>query len=1483
MPIRITRNENGNCITFVGSSQPAYWNSCLSAEVNEEDSNRVNVVNDIRTTNAESPVYEFYAVPYTEFRDKDGGSFADSATAAAYITAQANVSTNGILQFGATDGINFSRDNTNTSILVSTGNSYSVNSISAVGLADGTISIKQKVASGTDIMVGIRPNYVTIEGQSQVKTLTSVVNSLNALFSATPVGSGVEDIFSSYTYSSGSSTMAHFGDVSFVISFGQPIALKNTNTGSSLNDGIYSTTRPVKDNGEYFDFDNTGHDAKRKFVIGLKLTSEITDSTVFSTNTEAGEGMALAVRLKPNTSYEHSPYGAVIENGFYARPQASSKYRAGIDSDGRLFISHFEEEAQEWQVIVRSAFPSGGEEYSLVIFLNEDSARCSNVVSTNKITDGSVTLNYRYIESPNGSFYYPLFSSQEEANYLDELRGGAGTSHTHVFADELPTANAWYMPSTGGSHDAIEAPSNTDLVTYSGVSTGADADFVPADFAIANQTGNESTVVNLQINPTSSSYTTTITGLPSGLTVSGNYLVGTLPPVTGSLSTNPTDVYTFTITRTNSYGNSTQDFNYTVVNTTIDTTPISGFTGADGSVEMVDPNTLNGGSALIIDNIIEDGKRFNINEEFVTANVLPALQTAGDYVYVGFKRDDAAWDSISLEDFELGFRFGYSSATAYTVTRGGNGTAQPSITHTVTSTSPNSIGFDFYLSNEVGVLEANAHSSSESRDGERSVANGGIFTFSSSTDTGVTKSRSIVVALEVGASTNMTITESNLSEYTMPVPPVSPTPIIGLTHVTGSTFMVDDNTLGAGSAISFDNLLEDGNRFHISKEFVDANIVTGLFNVGDMAFIGIPATGADFSTTITKSQFDICWVFERITSSAFKIYRTGATLSNTSSNFGVSSGSLLYDFYISNQGGVLELTGDQHQFVKDNEFSLADGGTWSLSKVLTGQAVESKTIVMAAMYCTPDISLNNLFEYALPVQSVSPTPITGLNHIEGSTFMVDDNTLGDGSAVALDSLLEDGNRLHISDEFVASVIIPGLPNAGDTLYIGIPVASPNWGSVSKDDFVLCWKFQKDTQGNRFKIYRTGYGLSDSYGIWLVSRGSLLYDFYISNQNGVLELTGDQYQYAKDNEFSLADGGTWSQSRVLAGQAAESKTIVIAAVSCTPDITMSNLTEYPLPVPTPTNATSWTKAVQFTPTGEILEQSHVDNSLNAIRMGGQGQTVNANYVDPTWTTNAHQGRPWATTIVFKPGFQTGGQYVWNSGGGSANNKDNIAVRTSSNYLYFSWGRDGYQSICLIESSLPREEWYGLYIAFKGQKYSGTTNSSANMADAFDIRLMSSADNFASVGANKSTAAAWVSTSNMGRGYAGAFTVGGQGTAKSYEGKIASMVVTTLKQNSALPDDVQIKSMITDPTTWVTDYKVGDSYRQGHSNVNVTNFQIGSYHSYSATQVWLMGDGTTDSFTNGVRNLINPNDNSYTKLTFNNMVSNDIETVSIPGLS
>ena len=93
MAYKIKRNEAGNCITFEGSSNPVYWNGCLSAEVDNLDSNTVNVVNDIATAQGSGEKeYELYRIPFTDLVDKDGGAFASPQAAADYVNLVGNVS-----------------------------------------------------------------------------------------------------------------------------------------------------------------------------------------------------------------------------------------------------------------------------------------------------------------------------------------------------------------------------------------------------------------------------------------------------------------------------------------------------------------------------------------------------------------------------------------------------------------------------------------------------------------------------------------------------------------------------------------------------------------------------------------------------------------------------------------------------------------------------------------------------------------------------------------------------------------------------------------------------------------------------------------------------------------------------------------------------------------------------------------------------------------------------------------------------------------------------------------------------------------------------------------------------------------------------------------------------------------------------------------------------------------------------------------------
>ena len=137
--------------------------------------------------------------------------------------------------------------------------------------------------------------------------------------------------------------------------------------------------------------------------------------------------------------------------------------------------------------------------------------------------------------------------------------------------------------------------------------------------------------------------------------------------------------------------------------------------------------------------------------------------------------------------------------------------------------------------------------------------------------------------------------------------------------------------------------------------------------------------------------------------------------------------------------------------------------------------------------------------------------------------------------------------------------------------------------------------------------------------------------------------------------------------------------------------------------------------------------------------------------------------------------------------------------------------------------------------------------------------------------------------MNRSVTGDFTIGGRGSNRNFHGKVASMVITTLRTNFDMPDTTEIEMMISDPKKWEDDYRVGQLVRwtnlNSYSNYTPSNYNIG----HGAVHIHLMGDGTSDSFANGIRNQVYPSDQNYTKLQFNSMQSNDIQNVTIPRLT
>ena len=326
-------------------------------------------------------------------------------------------------------------------------------------------------------------------------------------------------------------------------------------------------------------------------------------------------------------------------------------------------------------------------------------------------------------------------------------------------------------------------------------------------------------------------------------------------------------------------------------------------------------------------------------------------------------------------------------------------------------------------------------------------------------------------------------------------------------------------------------------------------------------------------------------------------------------------------------------------------------------------------------------------------------------------------------------------------------------------------------------------------------------------------------------------------------------------------------------------------------PVQSNDTAWTKALDFSGSNEHLKMVSPYYTNSPLRMSNKGITTSAPSTVGN-TSNDSNARAWATSIVFQIDGNNSNQHIWNSGEGSNTNDDNVYLRMSaSRQLFFGWGRGSNNNECLIHNYLQPygSIWYGVYIAHNGTRLSASNATAANLADAFDIRIISNGDWTYNLNSNKSTEAYWNyggTGQRMDRAIAGDFTIGGRGNNRNFHGKVASMVVTTLMRNQVMPTDAEISLMITDPVKWVSDYKLGQTFMStsgGGTYTFPSSIPAGDWNAVRSTQVYLMGDGINDSYSNGIRNYIYTSDANNTRLQLNSMVSNDIETVNINGLT
>ena len=597
--IKIYGELTKGCIFFDGSTVEPKFLGTILAESKSDESDRFILYRTDRQDDQGANRKLFKRMQASRIQNSDGEDLVaalgyTTAQVVEYINGQANLtaavnpvvdtSLNGV-------DISFKLDATSTSIILDNGYQFGANTIKAIDTGDGLITIKS-IEDARTLFTELDHTAVDIDGVDAAGGLNDVINVLNELFT---VGA-----FESVVISDPYATMvADVGGVDTSVTYvGYGIDPVGDSVYGSTNSNSQNgllTTDTIDQAGEYFTFD-----IRVEGTIGFGLVhtqasydaghwtgnSTYADPTTFGVSNSAHNGYQFSHWFHPTPNGSWTNYGA---NTAYSMRSGWSdfngtdeqadwlagnpiKVRVGIDANSFISIETLRD-GSSWVPHARTSYPvPQGSEFRLGIKTNHTGARVHSLPKAHLLEAVAPTMYFRYIESPDGVFHYPLFTTAEEAEYYDEIHNGlaegTGSSHTHTYADD-PTNTTWFMPEA--SHDPTSyqysvAPDGTETfsgnaITYTEVTSLTDSDLTPSAFSFSDITQEEGTAVNLQLYPAGATFSQSVTISPntSGLVynTSSHYLQGTLAEV-GSDT-----VYTITVIRANAYGSTTGTFTIT--------------------------------------------------------------------------------------------------------------------------------------------------------------------------------------------------------------------------------------------------------------------------------------------------------------------------------------------------------------------------------------------------------------------------------------------------------------------------------------------------------------------------------------------------------------------------------------------------------------------------------------------------------------------------------------------------------------------------------------------------------------------------------------------------------------------------------------------------------------------------------------------------------------------------------------------------------
>jgi len=1291
----------------------------------------------------------------------DGGLGYDASSVVNYINSEANRTGAGTseLLFEKLDVIDFTRDESDTSILMSNGDHYGVNSIRAIEGPDGLCKIVPAL-SDTPELYSLAFDCAQINGTA-ANSLSNCVNQLNALFTVTALGGAVpavtytQDDGTDHTWNSEETETPAGGTAGTDFMYGS--------TNSQYHGPRIWTTETIDQPGEYYTFEAENVVAGGGPLLGIGLYSvdngdltEIADNNLSNSghhgyffsnwlyNYNGYTAPWTTYGSASSLSYGSGWNGAAADQFRYSdaheafRGGQTALFKCGITDEGFVGVWYYDVEvagidgaqgarSNDWILLARSSTPVPAGSYGLLLKLANTSVRIRSLPRRFATDPAAPTLFYRYIESPDGNFEYPLFATAAEADYVDTQNGGAGASDARVYVDE-PTSTSWYSPVTGFEGAGTQAPVGGGAITYTEIATEADSNHVPPAFSAGQLGVTENQNLNYQTQPADTNYVTSVTGLPSGLSLTADgRIIGDAPFVAETTS------FPVSVMRTNEFGTSTGVLDLVIGNDSV-ASAITGYTVYQGNTEAPSTICKDSHSLLQYDTQISPGEELTwIHANYAQIGILNASGEIAKDTSTTIADNTSNWFDLHLSLW----------------------------TGALNHTSNLGVGWDNNSMISTGANAGFLWKLEYKSDGYICLyRNDSLILTSAGTFTGP---QTITYVTPNAYSVNVVVPQFTLasSTYTGTTPPagfVDP-----ITH--GS--MSDSTTLGGdadnASVATLDMTLDAGERVIVSKSFVETNMLPFVDASSDKNYFGVPKTTADWASVDLHTDFDAVARIEWQSGDRHKLSQTVGDSANANHTMINSSTVSFYAYAVEFDGTDLHIIAHSDEAALSTTYGVSAGG--SFDRVFTYSGYSA-------------VRANNL-----PVVFATKT----------------------------------GGEMGLSTSGFSKIAIPASP--GDQLN-------------SQINFAPTYAFESASHDNVYETYSSGDVAYDDFGIDEIGLTSSFLTVKFKDSTAMSEfrngsstiefIADDGSDPTWEGTFDLDSAAEYSVEHAFdyvlyqpTGQTTQNRADM-ADLAATAGVGV-NVLDFSITSTTPLT-TPWTKAIDFSGSNERMQQEGGGTEHNNPLFLPTGITVSEHGADTTLTTNDSDGRPWATAVVFKSDGNASNQHIWNHGEGQ--NGDNIYLRVnSSGELSFGWGIDGGSNEVVIAPSINSGTWYGVYVAHKGARFSSGDATAANLANSFEVYLASSADSFATLSSDLSIEANWTTTGNrMNRSIAGNTFLGGRDSNRSFNGKVAAFVATSLRQSVSLPSEAEALQMIRDPQQWLVDYKIGNSYRATGENYN-----------------------------------------------------------------